>query len=138
MLRQMLRDARRNPSAKDAATSLAILVHQVHTHEREFRFLTRERYGGVNEVRRAINTEIQLFVSELTVDLSRIPGLERWKHDDLEIAAELIVGAMFTTVVELLDADSVGHPGEDAVITHAEKQLRLIILGMATWNPTRS
>ncbi|MCJ0903167.1 TetR family transcriptional regulator [Rhodococcus sp. ARC_M6] len=138
MLRQMLRDARRNHNTKDAAASLDILVRQVHTHERQFRFLCRERYGGVSEVRRAINTEMRLFVSELTVDLSRIVGLEGWQDPDLEMAADLIVGAMFTTVVELLDAGSLGHRSEDAVIGRAEKQLRLIMLGMATWNPSRS
>ncbi|MDI9917996.1 TetR family transcriptional regulator [Rhodococcus sp. IEGM 1379] len=135
---RMLRDARRNHSTKDAAASLDILVRQVHTHERQFRFLCRERYGGVSEVRRAINTEMRLFVSELTVDLSRIAGLEGWQDPDLEMAADLIVGAMFTTVVELLDADSAGHRSEDAVIGRAEKQLRLVVLGMATWNPSRS
>lgn len=138
MLRQMLRDARRNPSAKDATTSLDILVRQVRAHERQFRFLSRERYGGVPEIRRAITTEMRLFASELTVDLSRIPGLEAWKQADLEMAADLIVGAMSTTVVELLDAGSAGYPSEDAVIAHAEKQLRLIIVGMAAWDPDRS
>lgn len=138
MLRQMLRDARRNPSAKDATTSLNILVRQVHTHEREFRFLSRERYGGVNEVRRAIATEMTLFVNELTVDLSRIAGLEQWSTGDLEMAADLIVGAMFTTVVELLDAGTAGRRDESAVVGRAEKQLRLIMLGMATWNPPRN
>ncbi|QXW05730.1 TetR family transcriptional regulator [Rhodococcus globerulus] len=138
MLRQMLRDARRDPSPKNAGTSLDILVRQVHSHEREFRFLCRERYGGISEIRRAINTEMRLFVSELTVDLSRMAGLENWRNDDLEIAADLIVGVMFTAVVALLDAGSPGYPSEDAVIARAEKQLRLIILGMATWDPSRT
>lgn len=138
MLRQMLRDARRNPSTKDAATSLGILVRQVHTHERQFRFLCRERYSGVSEVRRAIATEMRLFVSELTIDLSRIAGLESWSSDDLEMAADLIVSTMFSAVVELLDAGTAGYRDEAAVITRAEKQLRVIMLGMATWNPPRN
>ncbi|MFE5646066.1 TetR family transcriptional regulator [Rhodococcus sp. NPDC056516] len=138
MLRQMLRDARRNPSTKDATTSLGILVRQVHTHERQFRFLCRERYSGVSEVRRAIATEMRLFVSELTLDLSRIPGLESWSSDDLEMAADLIVSTMFGAVVELLDAGTAGYRDEAAVITRAEKQLRIIMLGMATWNPPRN
>lgn len=133
MLRRMLRDVRRNPSTKDAVTSLNILVRQVHTHRKQFRFLCRERYGGVSEVRRAIETEMRLFVSELTIDLSRIAGLETWSTEDLEMAADLIVGAMFTVVVELLDGTR-----EDAAVSRAEKQLRLIMLGMTAWNPTRN
>nr|WP_300499097.1 TetR family transcriptional regulator [uncultured Rhodococcus sp.] len=51
MLRQMLRDARKDPSVKNATESLRILVRQVRSHEDQFRFLARERYGGVAEVR---------------------------------------------------------------------------------------
>ena len=39
---------------------------------------------------------------------------------------------------ELLDAGTAGYRDEAAVITRAEKQLRIIMLGMATWNPPRN
>ncbi|MDV7357014.1 TetR family transcriptional regulator [Rhodococcus oxybenzonivorans] len=138
MLRQMLRDARRNPSTKSAGASLDILVRQVRTHEAQFRFLSRERYGGVPEIRRAIATEMRLFVSELTVDLTRIGGLESWDADDLEMAADLIVSTMFAVVVDLLEADRPGVRTEAEVVARAERQLRLIMLGMTAWNPRRS
>ncbi|MFC9555525.1 TetR family transcriptional regulator [Rhodococcus sp. NPDC056960] len=134
ILRQMLRDARRTPSTKSAGASLDILVRQVRTHEAQFRFLSRERYGGVPEIRRAIATEMTLFVSELTVDLSRIDGLQSWDHDDLETAADLIVSTMFAVVVDLLEADRPGSRSEAEVVARAEKQLRLIMLGMSEWN----
>ena len=135
ILRQMLRDARRTPSTKSAGASLDILVRQVRTHEAQFRFLSRERYGGVPEIRRAIATEMKLFVSELTVDLSRIDGLQSWDHDDLEMAADLIVSTMFAVVVDLLEADRPGSRSEAEVVARAERQLRLIMLGMSGWNP---
>ncbi|MGC0363250.1 AcrR family transcriptional regulator [Rhodococcus sp. 27YEA15] len=138
MLRRMLRDTRRNSVTDKASASLEILVRQVHTHGPQFRFLCRERYGGVPEIRRAIATEVRLFCSELAVDLSRIAGFENWTSEDLEMAAELIVGAMFTTVVELLDAGSIANPPESEVIARAHKQLRLVVLGMRTWNPSRN
>ena len=42
MLRQMLRDARKDPSVKNATESLRILVRQVRSHEDQFRFLARD------------------------------------------------------------------------------------------------
>jgi hypothetical protein len=75
-----------------------------------------------------------LFVSELTVDLSRIDGLQSWDHDDLEMAADLIVSTMFAVVVDLLEADRPGSRSEAEVVARAEKQLRLIMLGMSEWN----
>lgn len=135
MLRRMLRDARRDPGARDAKTSLHILVREVHTHEAQFRFLNRERYGGVAEVRRAIATELRLFVSELTVDLSRIPALVDWQADDLDTAADLIVATMLSTVGALLAVDRRGGHEEQLVVDRAARQLRMIMLGMAGWRP---
>ncbi|MGF7123604.1 TetR family transcriptional regulator [Rhodococcus sp. TAF43] len=138
VLRRMLRDARRTPSTKNATASLDILVRQVRAHEAEFRFIARERYGGVTEVRRAIATELRLFVSELTIDLSRMPGLTDWDVEDLEMAADLIVQAMLAAVIDLLEVDRPGSADERAVIERAEKQLRLIMLGIGSWKPTRA
>lgn len=138
MLRQMLRDARRTPSVKGADESLDILLRQVRSHEGQFRFLSRERYGGVTEVRRAISTEMRLFVSELTIDLSHMPGMGRWASEDLEVAADLIVTTMFSTVVELLETGRSGGRSEREVLGRAKIQLRLIALGMAGWKPATS
>src|SRR5206468_8921624 len=62
-LRQMIRDARRGRSAHGdiIADTVAVLAKQVREHPDQFRFLSRERYGGVAAVRRAIATELRLF-----------------------------------------------------------------------------
>jgi len=104
-LRQMIRDARRNPSADVIRGSVAILAKQVRAHEAHFRFLTRERYGGVIQVQRAIATELRLFTNELTIDLARMPALGKWSTDDLEMAADLMVAAMLSIVLALLEVD---------------------------------
>ncbi|MGW0044235.1 TetR family transcriptional regulator [Rhodococcus sp. NPDC003348] len=130
MLRRMLREARRDPSPRDAKTSLAVLVRQVRANEGQFRFLSRERYGGVAEVRRAIASELRLFASELSTDLGRIPALSEWSAADLDMAADLIVGVMMATVIDLLEAEP---RDQDAVVERAERQLRLIIIGMGGW-----
>ncbi|NLU83985.1 TetR family transcriptional regulator [Rhodococcus sp. HNM0569] len=137
VLRQMLRDARRTPGTRTASESLQILVRHVRTHPAQFRFLTRERYGGVREIRRAIETEMRVFVSELTVDLARVPALAEWSNEDLEAAADLIVATGAATVAELLEIDRPGSPRESDVVAKAEKQMRLILLGMSAWDPNR-
>lgn len=135
VLRRMLRDGRRDLAAREAvptaANSLAILVRQVRTNEAQFRFLVREQHGGVSEIRRAIDTELRLFVKELAIDLSRIPEMARWKADDLELAAELIVTVMLQAVADLLDSRG---PEDDAeLIARTERKLVMIILGMNSW-----
>jgi hypothetical protein len=134
-LRQMIRDARRGGVGNDDIIkgTVAILGEHVRAHRAEFQFLTRERYGGVAAVRRAIDTELRLFTSELTIDLARLTAGFDWASEDLEMAAGLMVAAMLSTVMDLLEAD-VRHPEDATALLHkAERQLRLIALGMGEW-----
>jgi AcrR family transcriptional regulator len=134
-LRQMIRDVRRGRAATGdiIVDTVAVLARQVRDHPDQFRFLTRERYGGVDVVRRAVATELRLFTSELTVDLARLTAGYDWATEDLEMAAGLMVAAMLSTVMDLLESDE-RHP-EDAtmLLEKAEHQLRLIALGMGAW-----
>jgi AcrR family transcriptional regulator len=134
-LRQMLRDARRGRAAHGdiIKDTVAVLARQVREHPDEFRFLARERYGGIGSVRRAIATELRLFTSDLTVDLARLSAGFDWTTEDLEMAADLMVTSMLGTVMTLLENDE-RHPDETArILDIAERQLRLIVLGMAEW-----
>lgn len=65
-----------------------------------------------------------------------MPGMADWEVDDLEMAADLLVTAMLEVVLELLDVDRPGGPAEAEVLARAEKQMRLIVLGMGAWRPT--
>ncbi|GAC58373.1 putative TetR family transcriptional regulator [Gordonia hirsuta DSM 44140 = NBRC 16056] len=135
VLRRALREGRRDLAKSGmpiARESLAILQRHVHAERAKFQFLVREQHGGVAEVRRAIDTELRLFSRELAIDLARVPALAQWEADDLEVAADLIVSIMMTTVADLLDGD--GRPAtEDALIRRAEKQLVMVLLGMGEW-----
>jgi AcrR family transcriptional regulator len=134
-LRQLIRDARRGRAAHGdiIKDTVGILARQVREHPDQFRFLTRERYGGIGAVRRAIATELRLFTSELTVDLARLTGGYDWTADDLDMAASLMVSAMLATVIDLLESDP-RHPEDAAaLLDKAERQLRLIALGMGAW-----
>jgi AcrR family transcriptional regulator len=134
-LRQMIRNARRGVAARGdiIKSSVQILGDQVRAHPAQFRFLVRERYGGVGGVRRAIDTELRLFTSELAVDLARLTGGFDWTADDLEMAADLMVSAMLGVVMDLLEVDQRRAEDEAAILQRAERQLRLIALGMGSW-----
>ncbi len=132
-LRQMIRESRRTVTGDAIEGSVATLVRQVHAHQSHFRFITRERYGGVADVRRAIATELRLFASELATDLGRFPGMADWTSDDLRIAADLMVGAMLSIVMSLLESDHQSAQAQQETVHVAECQLRLIALGMGQW-----
>ncbi|MFX1757118.1 MULTISPECIES: TetR family transcriptional regulator [unclassified Rhodococcus (in: high G+C Gram-positive bacteria)] len=138
VLRRLLRDARRTPGPSGARQSLDVLVQQVRAHKATFRFLARERHGGVPEVAAAISVELRLLTSELAADLGRSPGFDDWEFDDLEMAADLLVTAMLDFVLDLLAVERPGSAQETEVVTRAEKQMRLILLGTAAWRPRRT
>ena len=134
-LRQMIRNARRGVAAHGdiIKSTVRILGDQVREHPAQFRFLVRERYGGVGAVRRAIDTELRLFTSDLAVDLARLTAGSDWTADDLEMAADLMVSAMLAVVMDLLEVDHRRSEDETVMLERAERQLRLIALGMGAW-----
>jgi TetR/AcrR family transcriptional regulator, fatty acid biosynthesis regulator len=138
-LRQMIRDTRRGDVGKGdiIKRTVDILGRQVRDHPAQFQFLSRERYGGVTAVRRAIATELRLFTSELTIDLARMTAGLDWSSDDLEMTADLMVSTMLAAVMDLLEVDKRHAEDEQIVLDRAERQLRLIALGMSVWRSER-
>jgi AcrR family transcriptional regulator len=134
-LRQMIREARRgNPALSGVIrSSVAILVEHVHSDRTYFRFIARERFGGVPVVRQAIRHELELFERELATDLARLPNLNTWTAEDLRVMANLIVNAMVATAEDILDAPPERPEVEREIVRTAEKQLRLIVVGAANW-----
>jgi AcrR family transcriptional regulator len=134
-LRAMLRAARADPRTYEHVirNSVEILVHYVHEHDTHFRFIARERFGGVAALRRAIRGEIRLFASDLATDLARFPYLERWSTDDLQLLAGLMVNATVSTAEAILDAPPKDPAAEAEIITTAGRQLRMITLGVPEW-----
>jgi TetR/AcrR family transcriptional regulator, fatty acid biosynthesis regulator len=132
-LRTMIREVRTQQATEAIRGTVAVLARQVRAREAHFRFLVRERYGGTPAVRRAIGLELRLIASELAVDLGRFPGMEKCTADDLRMAADLMVGAMLNIVLALLEVDPHHAEDEQQVAIIAEKQLRLIALGLSRW-----
>jgi AcrR family transcriptional regulator len=138
-LRAVLREARAERRAgKDVIReSVAMLVRHVHEHETHFRFIGRERFGGVAALRHAIRREIRLLAGELAIDLARFPELDRWSNEDLQLLAGLMVDAMVTTAEDILDCP--GDPAAEAdIIATAEARLRMIVLGVPNWRSSEA
>lgn len=139
-LRAMIRAARADPRTYEHAirNSVEILAGYVHEHDTHFRFIARERFGGVAILRHAIRGEIRLFASDLATDLARFPHLDGWSTEDLQLLAGLIVNAMVSTAEAILDASPNDPVAEAETITAAERQLRMIVLGVPHWRSTRT
>ncbi|AYF79508.1 TetR family transcriptional regulator [Nocardia yunnanensis] len=130
-LRLALREMRRKPDAALADT-VRFVFEQVDGKRDLWGFLIRERHGGSAALRGAISVEMQLIERELVVDLSRVPVLDSWSPDDLELAADLIVSTVADRIADYLVAET----RESArIVERAVLQVRLIALGMGVWRP---
>jgi AcrR family transcriptional regulator len=134
-LRTAVRAVRDGSADSDAVIgrSLRVLAAQLHERREHFRFIARERHGGVGPVRRAIREQLDLSAAELATDLltARLPPavpLARWPQQDLRMLADLIVNHMVQTAAALLEG-----PDEADALDLAERQLRLIALGSRHW-----
>jgi AcrR family transcriptional regulator len=128
----MLKDAR-SESLFDADAinrSLAVVVRHLHDHTAHFRFIARERYGGVRRLRKAINGELTVFADELASDLVAVPGMDNWTIEDRRMLAVVITETIISMVAELLEADL---EEEGAIVSRTERQLRLVSLGVPAW-----
>ncbi|MDQ6776344.1 MAG: TetR family transcriptional regulator [Actinomycetota bacterium] len=134
-LRDMLRDARATADGHEhmVRRSIAILVADVHEHRAHFRFIARERCGGVASLRHAIRSQIRLLASELATDLARLPALASWSTDDLHMLAAMLVDVGVSAADALVDLGPGEEEAEREIASVAERQLRLVTLGAAAW-----
>jgi TetR/AcrR family transcriptional regulator, fatty acid biosynthesis regulator len=110
--------------------SLAVVVDYLHDHAGHFRFIARERHGGLRRLRRAIARELQLFADELAIDLAAVPGVEEWSLTDRRMLAGLVTETIIEMAADLIESA----PGEEGdIVDRATRQLRLIGLGAAAW-----
>ncbi|MBA2763480.1 MAG: TetR family transcriptional regulator [Thermoleophilaceae bacterium] len=134
-LRGMLKEARTELAGFDQVIrdSVEILIRHIHENRLQFQFIARERYGGVAALRHAIRTEIRLFSSELALDLSRFPVLDKWSSEDLGTYAGLMVTNMVAIVEAVLDLPPGDSRAEAEIKRAAERQLLMLVLGSAGW-----
>lgn len=139
-LRGMLRQAREEsvPPERIINRSVEILVSYVRENRQQFAFVARIRSTGNGVLRHAIRAEIRLFISELATDLARFPVLNQWRTGDLQMLSGLLVNTMIATVESLLDALPDSSDSVQEIASLAERQMRLIILGVPSWDTGRS
>lgn len=139
-LRQLMRDARDDVVAADdiAQRSVAALVRHIHDHRLHYRFLVREQYSALPDVRVAIRTEIRLFSTELATDLARLPVVDDWPVRDLVMLADLIVDLMVRTAQRILEAIDEAPEREPVLIDETVRQLRYLTLAATVWKPRRN
>ena len=138
-LHELLREIR-TPDAETEdviARTVDLVTRHVHEHRPHFRFLARERHGGVARVRAAIAAELESFIDELVEDLARQPDTERWDAGELRVLGRLYVNVIMLTAAELLDA------GEDPdaqrrIVDEANTQLRIVSVGRLHWPDDRT
>jgi AcrR family transcriptional regulator len=134
-LRRMLRQAREGGAGPEQVieASVQTLTSYVHDNRQHFAFIARARSTGNSLLRHAIRSEIRLLTSELATDLTRFPVLREWSTEDLQMVAALLVSAMISTVEAILDAPADDRAAQEEIALVAEKQLRLIVLGIPAW-----
>lgn len=135
-LRRMIREAQRDPKVlENILTSAAdVLVEAVKQNKAHFAFVARERVGGSATVRTAIRHELDLFVSELAVVLARLPNIESWSTEDVQMVSRLFVRNMVSNAEEVVEMPD-GRPDlERRIKDGARRQMRLIVIGFRDWN----
>jgi AcrR family transcriptional regulator len=135
-LREMLRAARTDkldPNRMIEST-VEILTASVTQQREHWRFIVRERSSGIPVLRHAIRAEILLITSELADDLARVPGLDTWNAEDLNIRAGLFVNSMIVIAEAIEDAPDAATVEE--ITRTAVRQLRMITVGVAGWRST--
>jgi AcrR family transcriptional regulator len=134
-LRGMLRQAREGGARPEQVirASVETLTSFVRDNRQHFAFIARARSTGNPLLRHAIRSEIRLLTSELATDLTRFRVLRDWSTEDLQMVAALLVSAMISTVEAILDAPADDLAAQEDITGVAEKQLRLIVLGIPAW-----
>jgi AcrR family transcriptional regulator len=124
-LRQLMRQARQRAGKGPSVvqTSIDVFMDYVQANPNLFRLLLGERSGSSPSFRKALHSEIERFIGELTEDLGRNA---RRPLEDVGLAAEAIVAVVFTVGAETLDLPAHRRP---ALAERIVKEIRLILRG---------
>ena len=113
--------------------TVEVIGRYVRDHRAHFRFIARERHGGVRQVREAIAAGLNRFTEELAADLAAQPVSAGWTPEDVRMLADLYVEIMVATAADFLEVPP-GQPAlEERIAFRARRQLRLIAFGRRHW-----
>lgn len=134
-LRRVLADVRRGDLDPDTLIdrSVDLLTTHLAADIPHFRFICRERYGGVATISAAIRHELGLFERELTRDLARMPELATWGARDLSLLGGLFVDLMVSAAAEFVTADD--ERVREEITTTLRHRAKMAVVGAAGWTP---
>jgi AcrR family transcriptional regulator len=125
--------AENTDSADIIDDAVAIIAEYAELHRPHIRFIARERYGGVRQVREAIAAQLRRFTEEVASGLAVLPSSAGWTGVELHVLAELYVDHMVSTAAGLLDLPPDAPQARDRLLLAARMRLRIISLGRAHW-----
>lgn len=134
-LRQMMRDAQREPGLVDdlITTSIDILATSVKANREHFAFVARERLGGSAPVRDAVQRELELFISETAVAIRVLPVVSTWSIEDVMALSGLFVRNMVFRAEQLIALPDGRADLEAEVKRKARREMLMIVFGVSNW-----
>jgi AcrR family transcriptional regulator len=115
------------------ARAVELIARHVDAYPAHVRFIARERHGGVQSVREAIQEQLARFGQEVKAELAKDPESAGWSDDDLLMLANLYVDQMLITASLFLEAQEASQEERERVAQVAERQMRLISIGRHHW-----
>ncbi|BBC32767.1 Transcriptional regulator [Streptomyces graminofaciens] len=113
--------------------AVELIAGHVDTYPAHVRFIARERHGGVQPVREAIQGQLARFAEEVRGELARRPEGEGWSDDDRLMLAGLYVDQMLVTASLFLEALDEPEEERARVTRLASRRMRLISIGCRHW-----
>ncbi|MER5911544.1 TetR family transcriptional regulator [Streptomyces sp. NPDC001982] len=113
--------------------AVELIAGHVAAHPAHVRFIARERHGGVQPVREAIQAQLARFAEEVRTELAKDQEAVGWSDDDLQMLAHLYVDQMLITASLFLEALEASDEERERVAQVATRQLRLISVGRLHW-----
>ncbi|MEU1407176.1 TetR family transcriptional regulator [Streptomyces sp. NPDC005728] len=120
-------------SGERITRAIELIAHHVDTHPAHVRFIARERHGGVQPVREAIQAQLARFAEEVKTELAKDPQAEGWNEDDVLMLAHLYVDQMLITASLFLESLDAPEDERERVTQRATRQMRLISIGRRHW-----
>ena len=134
-MHELIRDIR-TPEAETEdimRRTVDVVAEHVRADRPHFRFIARERHGGVAAVREAIAAQLDTYIDELVEDLKLQPASEGWTDPEMRVLSRLYVNVIMLTAADLLDAPPNDPAAENHIIAEALTQLRIVSVGREHW-----
>ncbi|WP_200308321.1 TetR family transcriptional regulator [Streptomyces adelaidensis] len=110
-----------------------LIARHVDAYPAHVRFIARERHGGVQPVRAAIQGQLARFAEEVRAELAKRPETAGWTDDDRLMLAGLYVDQMLMTASLFLEALDEPEEERARAMRLASRRMRLISIGCRHW-----